>query len=201
MNGDTNDSFTTTAFFFEAMLGVGALAVGRMIGVDPLATVTITAASLGDIVQAIGWGILATLPLILGMFLIERLPLRSLTKIRRFINAQLVPLFQSLSYLELGAISFAAGFGEETLFRGLIQVGLAEWAGQPYGIVIGLVVASIAFGLCHSITPMYAILAIFAGAYFGIIFLLTGNLLAPLVAHALYDFLALIYLTRRRKES
>jgi membrane protease YdiL (CAAX protease family) len=33
-------------------------------------------------------------------------------------------------------------------------------------------------------------------AYLGLLYELTGNLLTPIVAHALYDFVALVYLTR-----
>lgn len=34
------------------------------------------------------------------------------------------------------------------------------------------------------------------GIYFGVIFQLTGNWLVPAFAHGLYDFIALVYLTR-----
>jgi membrane protease YdiL (CAAX protease family) len=34
--------------------------------------------------------------------------------------------------------------------------------------------------------------------YLGWLWLASGNLLAPIITHGLYDFLALAYLTRRR---
>jgi membrane protease YdiL (CAAX protease family) len=34
------------------------------------------------------------------------------------------------------------------------------------------------------------------GLYLGILFQLTGNLLAPVVAHATYDFVALLWVSR-----
>ncbi len=193
----TTDSFIMTAFSFEAALGVVALTVGWMIGVDPLATIPITDDSLTNHSSAILWGIAAAVPLLIGLLLINRLPLRSFEEIRRFVDERILPLFQPLSLFQLGAISFAAGFGEELLFRGLLQAGIAERVDGPAGIVIAVGVASVLFGMCHWLTPAYAVLATFAGLYFGILFLVTGNLLAPLVAHSLYDFLALIYLTRR----
>lgn len=186
-----------TAFSFEAALGVVALAVGWTIGVDPLSTIPITDDSLNNNLLATLWGIAAALPLLVALLLINRLPLRSFTEIRRFVDERVLPLFQPLSLFELGAISFAAGFGEELLFRGLLQVGIAERVDGPFGIVIAVAIAALLFGVCHWITPAYAVLATLAGVYFGVIFLLTGNLLAPLVAHALYDFVALVYLTRR----
>ena len=44
----------------------------------------------------------------------------------------------------------------------------------------------------------YALLATAMGWCWGL-FLVTGNLLAPIVTHALYDFLALLYLVRRTR--
>lgn len=202
-NATTSDSFVTTAFSFEASLGVGALLVGWAVGVDPLATIPVLgAASLNDFLLALVWGVAATVPLLIGLLLINRLRFRSLVRIRRFVSARVLPLFKPLSLFQLAAISFAAGFGEEVLFRGLLQTGIAERMGGPSGLVFAIVVTSLLFGACHWITPAYAVLAGYASVYFGVLFVLTGNLLAPLIAHALYDFLALVYLTRlsMRKE-
>jgi len=93
-------------------------------------------------------------------------------------------------------VALAAGVGEELLFRGLVQSGLSrlltDWPGQ----IVAVAAASVLFGLCHWLNATYAVLAMLAGAYFGLILLLTGNILAPITAHAAYDFLALVYLIR-----
>lgn len=191
------NSFVLMAFSFEASLGIGALLVGRVVGVDPLSSIPTTTGSLHHHVAAIGWGVVATVPLLIGLLLIQRLRFRSLVRIRRFVTVRVVPLFARLSLFELATISFAAGFGEELLFRGLLQAGIAESVGGTSGMATAIVVVSVLFGICHWLTPAYAVLATLAGMYFGVLFLLTGNLLAPLVAHSLYDFLALVYLTRR----
>ncbi len=193
---NTTDSFVLTAFSFETALGVGALVVGWLVGVDPLSTIPMTAASLHKHLLAIVCGVAATIPLLFGLWLINRLRFRSLIQIRRFVAEHVSPLFEQLSLFELAAISFAAGFGEEVLFRGLLQTGIAASIGGAVGIAMSIALVSILFGVCHWLTPTYAVLATVAGIYFGLLFLLTGNLLAPLVAHALYDFLALVYLTR-----
>jgi uncharacterized protein len=52
--------------------------------------------------------------------------------------------------------------------------------------------------VCHWITRTYALLAALVGLYLGGLWLWTGNLLVPIVAHALYDFVALIWILRRR---
>ena len=194
---NTTDSFVLTAFSFEASLGVVAFVVGWVVGVDPLSTVPVTEGSLNNHLLAVFWGVVATVPLLVGLVLINRLRFRSLVRIRRFVAVRVLPLFEPLSLFELAAISFAAGFGEEMLFRGLMQTGIAESVGGPQGVAAAVVLVSALFGVCHWLTPTYAVLASLAGVYFGVLFLLTSNLLAPLVAHTLYDFLALVYLTRR----
>ena len=97
-------------------------------------------------------------------------------------------------------ISLFAGAGEEMLFRGLIQAGLDEWMTGPAGAWIALAVASLLFGLAHMVSATYAVVAALIGAYLGALLIATDNLLAPIVAHGLYDFVALIYLVRDADE-
>ncbi|CAJ1936545.1 unnamed protein product [Cylindrotheca closterium] len=87
------------------------------------------------------------------------------------------------------ALGFAAGFGEEMLFRGVLQYGLAA----KVGTAASLVVASLIFGALHAVTPLYALLAGVASVYFGYLYLSFGNLAVPIYAHALYDVGALYY--------
>ena len=48
----------------------------------------------------------------------------------------------------------------------------------------------------HLVTVEYALITAFIGAYLGALYLTSGNLLVPIVTHAVYDFLALFYLFR-----
>jgi membrane protease YdiL (CAAX protease family) len=82
------------------------------------------------------------------------------------------------------------------LFRGLAQAGLARLIGGEYGPWIALVAVAALFGVCHWLNTTYAVLAMLAGLYFGLLLLLTGSLWTPIVAHAAYDFIALVYLVR-----
>jgi membrane protease YdiL (CAAX protease family) len=100
--------------------------------------------------------------------------------------------------LQLAIVSLAAGLGEELLFRGLVQAGLSNLIGGEYGPWIALAIAAALFGVCHWLNTTYAILATVAGLYFGLLLLWTGSLWTPIVAHAAYDFVALIYLVRPR---
>ena len=67
------------------------------------------------------------------------------------------------------------------------------------GAVPALALASIAFGLAHAVTPAYAVIATVFGAYFGWIWLATGNLLVVVVAHAVYDFVVLTLMVRAHR--
>ena len=50
------------------------------------------------------------------------------------------------------------------------------------------------FGLGHWITPSYGVLAGIIGGYLGLLTMASSNLLPAILAHALYDFAALVYL-------
>jgi membrane protease YdiL (CAAX protease family) len=89
----------------------------------------------------------------------------------------------------------AAGVGEEMLFRGVLQGVLARWLGTWEG----LAVASLLFGLLHPISTTYVVVAGLLGAYLGAVWILSGNLLVVVIAHAVYDYLALRALFRDRE--
>ena len=72
---------------------------------------------------------------------------------------------------------------------------------SPAAIVLHKIPEGLALG---SITGMFwwsaaVELATLAGAYFGWLVLEFENLITPIVAHGLYDFLALVYLARQIK--
>jgi membrane protease YdiL (CAAX protease family) len=99
----------------------------------------------------------------------------------------------------LVVVAAAAGVGEELLFRGLVQAGLSRLLGPVSGPWIALAAASVLFGVCHWLNTTYAVLAVLAGVYFGLLLMSTGSLWTPIVAHAAYDFLALLYLIRPKR--
>jgi membrane protease YdiL (CAAX protease family) len=113
-----------------------------------------------------------------------------------FVVQQLGALVAALSVSELALLAALAGISEEVLFRGVVQVALARVLLEPGA----LLTASVLFGLVHFATKAYAILAGMMGLYLGALFLLQGSLLAPIITHALYDFIALIYVARRYRD-
>lgn len=86
-------------------------------------------------------------------------------------------------------LGMAAGFGEELLFRGVLQSKLASFVGSYAAVGI----SSIIFGLLHAVTPLYAFLATVASVYFGGLYLSFGNLAVPILCHAIYDIGALLF--------
>jgi membrane protease YdiL (CAAX protease family) len=151
-------------------------------------------------IQQLNWsmkaalqGTVATVPLLIGMWACSKTSFGPIANLMHQVENQIVPLFNGASAKELLLVSTLAGLGEECLFRGVLQPEVASWVGVP----VALVLTSALFGLAHFITPTYAVFAGMIGAYVGALAVLTGNLLVPVATHALYDFAALMYLTRR----
>jgi membrane protease YdiL (CAAX protease family) len=177
--------FVVQALAFEGALAVIACALGWLMSVPPWRQIHWDLAGLG-------WGIAACIPLLAGMFALRGLRSGPIGRLNRVVDHFVVPLFAKCTLLDFALISIVGGLGEELLFRGLIQAALTNWL----DVGAGIVVASLLFGLAHIITPTYAVLAALIGVYLGWVWIAADNLLAPIVAHALYDFAALVYLTR-----
>ena len=187
-------SIASMAAAFEGSLAIIAVVLGWAFGVMPTETLEWSW-------PAIGWGVAATGPMLLLLWICVSVPWRPLDYLTRTVEETVGPILQGCSLLDLAAISLLAGLGEEMLFRGFLQQLVSEWVGGSSGIWVGLAAASVTFGLLHAITPTYAVVACLIGLYLGWLWLATGNLLAPITAHAVYDFLALIYFLRIRPRS
>jgi membrane protease YdiL (CAAX protease family) len=138
-------------------------------------------------------GLAATLPLLPVLLWFSRSQWPPLRRLMAEVDESIAPVFARSSLPDLAVIALLAGVGEELLFRGLIQTGLAHGAGAA----VGLIVASLLFGLLHWVTRTYAVLAALFGVYLGGLFLASGDLLVPVVTHAVYDVVALAHLRRR----
>lgn len=92
--------------------------------------------------------------------------------------------------LFLGGSLLIAGatFGEECLFRGLVQPLLC----RAWGAVAGIAVASLAFTAIHFFggwrDPVSLLNITLAGVWFGLLAWRTGGVLAPTLAHAGYNW-------------
>ncbi len=188
-----------------SMLGIAALVEGGLVLLGGLVGWLI-----GEPVwKKIHWnlsdallGAILPVPLLAGLWLGLTYPRGPWRGLVRVLMDFVVPLFARCRVWQLALISILAGLGEEIVFRGLLQDGLTQWlphswalGGRP-GLWLAVALASTVFGLLHWISPFYALLAGLIGAYLGWWRIQSGNLLGPIIAHALYDFAALLYLTR-----
>jgi uncharacterized protein len=107
--------------------------------------------------------------------------------VRAVYHEVLVPLFSRFGTASIIVLGAMAGIGEEWLFRGVVQP------------VAGWIVASLVFGVAHvggrSMVP-FGVWASAMGLLLGGLAQATGGLTAPMVAHGVYDMLALAFLRR-----
>jgi len=95
------------------------------------------------------------------------------------------PVFTTATRVDIVLVSLAAGLGEELLFRGAVQVEF------------GVVAASLLFGLAHvwgRDSLVFGGWVVAMGFGLGGLAHLGGGLLAPIVAHVVYDAAAIAYI-------
>jgi hypothetical protein len=142
----------------------------------------------GDPARDVAIGLVAAAALAaINHFLLTRARNWVVDGVRAVFHDTIVPLFGSLHPLGAVLIGAAAGLGEEWFFRGILQP------------ITGLVIASVLFGLAHvggiRMLP-FGVWATGMGFVMGALSVATGGLLAPIVAHGVYDMLALHYVRR-----
>jgi membrane protease YdiL (CAAX protease family) len=134
----------------------------------------------------------ATVPMLMGFGWLLKSSGNFAANLRWFFEHVIRPVVGEWSLAQLAIISLLAGICEEVLFRGALQAGLTD----KIGTAGALVIASIAFGLAHPVSKQYVVGATVIGFFLGGLYIARGNLLAPIVAHALYDFCALTWFLR-----
>jgi membrane protease YdiL (CAAX protease family) len=135
-------------------------------------------------------GILFTLPMFVLFWAMIHSQLPTFRHLRDQVKSLIREMFPTGSYAQFAMVALLAGVGEELLFRGVIQTKLVEWTNP----VAGLVLASLVFGAAHALSKLYFLLATLIGLYLGWLLQRYDELITPMIAHALYDFLALVYL-------
>jgi membrane protease YdiL (CAAX protease family) len=175
----------TLLVLFEAGLAPFSLLVSLVVGPHPLAIFA------WDVDAALH-GVLAAIPMVALFAAIVRWPVGPLRQIKEYFKHELAPALSGCEWPDIAVLSVAAGVGEEMLFRGVIQGALSRLLGPAAGVVV----ASVLFGLLHPVSLSYVVIAALLGAYLGVVWLVSGNLLTVMVAHAVYDFVALTVLLR-----
>ncbi len=181
------------AVAFEGGIALLAVAVGWLLGHPPLKLIH-------WLPGALLWGALDTLPLLALAAACIAFPVGPLRQLLDAVERLVIPLFAESNWIDLAIIAVLAGLGEELLFRGVIQEVSAALIGGNVGRWSAWIGTSVLFGLAHWITPTYAVLAGLIGFYLGWLWFSSGNLLLPITAHALYDFMVLAYLLKLRRQ-
>lgn len=125
--------------------------------------------------------------------LLVMIPLLSLLPIAAMLGA-LKPELSLPSWWWLFALNnlILTCVAEEALFRGFVQQSLShrfDWR-------LGLVIASILFGLAHFAGgPLLIAFATLAGLGYGLVFHFTGRLWCAVLAHFLFNFCHLVFFT------
>ncbi len=105
----------------------------------------------------------------------------------RALAQRLAEILGPLSGAQVVVLALASGLAEEAFFRGALQPR------------VGLVIASLLFGLAHLVPRRelapWAGFAALAGVLLGALFDYTGNLLAPAIAHVLVNGVNLRWLS------
>lgn len=142
--------------------------------------------------KAIVAGVAATGPLVALLAWFMRTKWRPLAAFRlsqlRFfseIGFRLTPMRAFL-------LAIIAGVGEEALFRGVLQTA----ASREFPLAAAIILPSLLFGALHARTALYAAIAFLVSVYLGVLYALSETLLAPMITHGLYDFVAFDW-TRR----
>lgn len=173
--------FLTLVAWVQGGVLLLAFLIGWMIQLDPLSLVHWDG-------RSFVFGLLAVVPM-LGLYAFSP-GLRKLA-----IDA----LGESLSrcrWYDLVLLAALAGVGEELLFRGVIDSGLSRI--NPW---LALIVSNVAFGLLHAMSRNYFLATTVIGLAMHFLANATGerNLLAPMLAHGVYDYIAFHLLIREWK--
>jgi uncharacterized protein len=181
----------TAAVLFEGGLLVLALALAYAFGLRPWDDLMPTW-------RLIGLVLAATAPPVVLLIAFVHAGYGWMRELEHLTHATLDVLFRERRTGSVLLVALAAGFGEEFLFRGVLQAGLIGLTGPAVAIAI----ASIVFGLAHALSLAYFVAATVIGVYLGALYHVTGSLLLVCLVHALYDWAGIhYYLWRRRRHA
>ena len=146
--------------------------------------------------SAIFSALLFCVPMLASLYYVVRSRWAPLARLKNEMEEKVTPIFANCNVMDLAFIAFLAGVSEELFFRGWMQSAFINKS----GVLPGILLASAIFGLLHYLSRTYAIYAFLTGIYLGVIYFATRNLFIVIAIHALYDFIALLYLVRMKKK-
>jgi len=180
--------FFKMACYFEASLVLVAIVLGAIAEINPFEYLDFSE-------SALFYGIFGALPLMVIFVALYQMQLTGIQNIQKLLAESLASKLYNHHWTDLLVLGMIAGIGEELLFRGVIQ----PWLESSWGMMAGLLVSNIIFGLVHAITPLYFALAMLCGLYLGLSLDYDGqrNVLTPILIHGCYDFFAFVLIMRQ----
>ena len=123
----------------------------------------------------------------------------------KHLQGEFYHLLSSLSRLEVFLLSICSASGEELFFRGALLFWLETQCGGLVGTVIAIVGSSVLFALMH-IGPgkrflSWTISSFVVGVCLAILFVVTGDLIAPIASHFIVNWLNLRHLLKTPRSS
>jgi CAAX protease family protein len=179
------------ALLVEGGLGVAAVLLAWLLGVPLVDQFPPDAAKA---LNALFHGVLAAVPLLFMFWFLVRSRHPELRRLSDQVQWLVDELFGGANLAQLALVAVLAGLGEELLFRGTLLPLVARWTNP----LVALAVTSLLFGLAHALSRLYFLLATLIGVYFGWLAMDWG-LSVAIVAHGLYDLVALVYLSHRTR--
>lgn len=136
-----------------------------------------------------------------ALFLASTGTLLAFYSVRRFLGKkenrlvhELMPTTSQEKKMFAG-LSLCAGFGEEIAYRGYAMTTVIAVTGSTS---VGLILTSLTFGALHSYQGLIGVIRTgILGLLMGVVFLATGSLWPPIIAHALIDLVVGLVLKER----
>jgi len=179
------------AVLIEGALAVVAVALAWLFSV-PLREQFPTSGT--SLAWAVARGLVATVPMLAMFWWLVHSDWPALEALQQQVERLISEMFPSANIGQLALVAVLAGVGEELMFRGVLQTIFGWWT-TP---IAGLLISGLMFGLLHALSKVYFALATVIGVGLGWMTWYFEDLVGPMVAHSLYDFVALMYLCRRR---
>jgi len=180
------------AVLVEGALAVIAAAIAWLLSVPLRELFPVSGISL---TWAVVRGLIATVPMLVMFCWLVHSDWPALRTLQQQVERIIGEMFPSANIIQLAIVAALAGVGEELLFRGVLQTVIGWWT-TP---IAGLLISGLMFGALHALSKVYFSLATVIGIGFGWMTWYFDDLVGPMVAHSLYDFVALMYLSRRRE--
>lgn len=170
----------------EALLIPLAFGLAWLLGQSPWADIRWP---LGTLLLAVAF----TAPLVALLALFMSLGPAWFRDLEQVVQPAVEVLFQGRGRVPVIVAALLAGFGEELLFRGVLQASLVDGVGPWFGLLL----AAAIFGLVHAVSRAYFLVATVMGLYLGVLYHVTDHLVLASLVHALYDWVAIEMVLRR----